>query len=312
MANIPTAYNQVAANKTKTWIIMILFTLFVAIVAYILTSALGYNNSEAIGFTTIFLVVALIMNFASYFYSDSIILAISQAQQIEKKDNPELFRFVENLCLAAGLPMPRIYIIDDSAPNAFATGRDPNHSAVVFTTGILEKIDRLELEGVVAHELSHIKNYDIRVMAVVTILVGLIALMSDVFFRIMWLGGGRKSNDSDRGGSLGAIFLIVGIVLAILSPIIAKLIQLAVSRQREFLADASGVVLTRNPDGLANALLKISADKEPLEVANKGTAHLYIINPFKESHSGWVKSFANLFNTHPSIEERVAALKAMQ
>ena len=312
MTTIPTAYNQVAANKFKTVIIMVLFTLFVVVVAYVLTSALGYNQTEAIGFTTIFLIVALIMNFASFYFSDSIILAISQAHQIEKKDNPQLFNFVENLCIADGLPMPKVYIIDDSAPNAFATGRDPSHSAVVFTTGILEKIDRLELEGVVAHELSHIKNYDIRVMAVVTILVGLIALMSDMFFRMMWFGGGRRNNDENKDNGLGAILIVVGIVLALLSPLIAQLIQLAVSRRREFLADASGAVLTRNPDGLANALIKISADKDPLEVANKGTAHLFIINPFKESHTGGVSWFANLFNTHPSIEDRVKALKEMQ
>lgn len=310
MSNIPTAYNQVAANKRKTWVIMFLFTLFISLVAYILTSALGYSAPEAVGFTTVFLFVALIMNFASFYFSDSIILAISQARRIEKKDNPELFRFVENLCIATGLPMPRIYIIDDSAPNAFATGREPAHSAVVFTTGILEKIDRLELEGVVAHELSHIKNYDIRVMAVVTILVGLIALLSDVFFRMMWFGGGRRNNNN-RNNAAGFL-IIIAIVLAILSPLIAQLIKLAVSRRRELLADASGVLITRNPEGLANALLKISADKEPLEAANKGTAHLYIANPFKSDHKGGIAWFANLFNTHPSIEERVKTLRAMQ
>lgn len=289
---------------------MFLFTLFVAVAAYIFTKALGYGNSESIGFVTIFLIVALIMNFASYFFSDSIILAISQAQKIEKEDSPELFRTVENVAIAAGLPLPKVYLIDDSAPNAFATGRNPEHAAVVFTTGILAKLQPLELEGVVAHELSHVKNYDIRLMAVVTILVGLIALLADMFLRMLWWGGGRRRS-SDNNSAQG-ILLIAGLVLAILSPIIAQLIKFAVSRQREFLADASGAVLTRNPDGLADALIKISADREPLEAANKGTAHLYIINPFKGDHSGGLNWFANLFNTHPSIEERVKALHAMQ
>lgn len=289
---------------------MTLFTLFVAVVAYVFTSALGYSQEEAFGFVTIFLIIALIMNFASYYFSDSIILAISQAHQITKTEAPDLFRVVENLSIANGLPMPRVYIIEDSAPNAFATGRDPKHAAVVFTTGILQKLNRLELEGVAAHELSHIKNYDIRVMAVVTILVGLIALLADMFFRMMFWGGGRKRDENSGGAQ--SILILIAFVLALLSPIIAQLIKLAVSRQREFLADASGSVLTRNPDSLADALLKISADKEPLEVANKGTAHLYIANPFKDKQRGGVGWFANLFNTHPPIEERVKVLRGMQ
>ncbi|HEY4694927.1 MAG TPA: M48 family metallopeptidase [Candidatus Nanoarchaeia archaeon] len=293
----------------KTIVLMVAFTVFVLGITYVLTSALGYTESEAVGFTTIFLVIALIMNFASFYFSDSIILAISAARQIQKSDNPELFRLVENLCIAQGQPMPRIYIIDDTAPNAFATGRDPKHAAVAFTTGILQKLSRLELEGVVAHELSHIKNYDIRVMAVVTVLVGLIALVADMFFRMMWWGGGRRRDD--RGGG-GGILILIAVILALLSPLIAQLIRLAVSRRREFLADASGALLTRNPDSLATALVKISQDKEPLEVANKGTAHLYFENPFKDKQKGGVGWFAGLFNTHPSVEERVAALRAMQ
>ena len=307
---IPTAYNQASSNKFKTWLLMGLFTVFVVTVAFVLTTALGYTGPEAFGFTTVFLLIAIVMNVSSFYFSDSIILAISQAKPIEKKDNQPLFRTVENVCIAAGLPTPRIYIIDDSAPNAFATGRDPSHAAVVFTSGILDKLDHLELEGVVAHELSHVKNYDIRLMAAVTILVGLVALLADMFFRMMWFGGGRRDNN-DRSG-LGAILILIAVILAILSPIIAQLIQLAVSRRRELLADASGAVLTRNPEGLAEALIKISADTEPLEAANKGTAHLYIANPFKEGHSGGVSWFANLFNTHPPIEERVKALRAMQ
>ena len=202
--------------------------------------------------------------------------------------------------------MPKIYIINDSAPNAFATGRDPNHSVVCVTTGILDKLDKIELEGVIAHELSHVRNYDIRLMAIVVILVGLVALLADIFMRSLWYGGNRRRDD--KGSSQG-IFLLIGIILAILSPLIATLIQLAVSRKREFLADASGALLTRYPEGLASALEKISADKEPLEVANNATAHLYIANPFKGKIQGsW---FSNLFNTHPPIEERIKILRSM-
>jgi heat shock protein HtpX len=277
-------------------------------VVYIFTNALGFRGPSALGFSGIALIIAGIMNFFSYYYSDKMVMAISGAKQIQKKDSPTLFRTVENLCIASGLPMPKVYVIDDSAPNAFATGRDPKHAAIAFTTGILEKLSKLELEGVTAHELSHVGNYDTRLMSIVSILVGLVALLADWFLRITWLGGGNRDDDKD---SSSAIFMIIALVLAILAPIVAVLIQLAISRKREFLADASGALLTRNPDELADALLKISADKEPLEVANKATAHLYIVNPFKEGHK-LRGAFANLFNTHPPIEERVKALRAMQ
>ncbi len=247
------------------------------------------------------------MSFASYYYSDKIILGMSKAKQIKKSDYPEFFRIVENLCIGAGIPMPKVYVIDDSAPNAFATGRDPKHAVVCATTGILQKLNKIELEGVIAHELSHIKNFDIRLMAVVVVLVGLVALLADFFMRSLWYGGERRN--SREGNSAAGVFLLIGIVLAILSPIIATLIQLAVSRKREFLADASGALLTRYPEGLAAALEKIGKDKEPLEVANNATAHLYIANPFKGKISGsW---FAGLFNTHPPIEERIKILRSM-
>jgi heat shock protein HtpX len=204
--------------------------------------------------------------------------------------------------------MPKIYIIEDSAPNAFATGRDPEHAVVAVTTGILEKLNKLELEGVIAHELSHVKNYDTRLMAIVSILVGVVALMADYFMRSLWFGG-RRDDDERGSGQLQLIFLAVGIVLAILSPIIATLIQLAISRKREFLADASGALLTRYPEGLASALEKIAKDKEPLEVANNATAHLYIANPFKGKEvTHW---FSSLFDTHPPIEERIKILRSM-
>jgi heat shock protein HtpX len=230
-------------------------------------------------------------------------LGISGAKEVDPKINRELYRLVENLCIASGLPLPKIYIIDDSAPNAFATGRDPKHSAVCFTTGILSKLNKHELEGVIAHELAHIKNRDTLLMSVVSILVGFIALLADWFLRTSFYG------DNDREGN-HAIFFVIAIVAAIVAPLVATLIQLAISRRREFLADATGAYITRDPEQLAYALQKISGDKEPLEAANRATAHLYIINPLKGSHAvGW---FAGLFNTHPPINERVKALMAME
>ncbi len=252
------------------------------------------------------LIVAGIMNFISYYYSDKIVLAVSGAKLVKHNENPNIYHLVENLCIAAGLPVPKIYTIDDSAPNAFATGRDPEHAAIAFTTGILAKLNKQELEGVAAHELSHVGNRDTLVLSVVSVLVGTIALLSDWFLRSLWFGG----RGDDRDNKAGAIFMILALVAAILAPIIATLIQLAVSRRRELLADASGVLLTRFPQGLESALLKISSDKEPLEVANRGTAHLYIVNPLKgEQAVGW---FAGLFNTHPPIAVRIKALKEME
>jgi len=281
---------------------MAMFVVFITTIVFVYGKASGYGLS----YVGIGLIISGIMAFSSYYYSDKMILGMSGAKEIKKKDNPQLFRIVENLCIGAGIPLPKIYIIDDSAPNAFATGRDPKHSVVCVTSGILDKLSKVELEGVIAHELSHVRNYDIRLMGIVVILVGLVALLADFFMRSLWWGNGRDRED--RNSSQG-IFLLIGIVLAILSPLIATLIQLAVSRKREFLADASGALLTRYPEGLASALEKISKDKEPLEAANNATAHLYIANPFKGKIQGnW---FSNLFNTHPPIEERIKILRSM-
>lgn len=305
-----TAYTQVSANKFKTWLIMFFFAAFLTAVIFIFASAWGYDFPSALSFSGIALIIAGILNFFSYYNSDKLVMAISGAKQIAKRDNPTLFRTIENLTIASGLPMPKVYIINDTAPNAFATGRDPQHAAIAFTTGILSKLTKLELEGVAAHELSHVGNYDTRLMAIVAILVGTLALAADFFLRMTFWG--RSSRDNDRGGGQAqAVLMVVGILLAILAPIVATLIQLAISRKREFLADASGALLTRNPDSLADALLKISADKEPLEAANKATAHLYITNPLKNHHDA-IGMFAGLFNTHPPIPERVKALRAMQ
>lgn len=294
-------YSQINSNKIKTWVIIVLFVVFIATLGYVFGKATGYGLS----FVGLMFIFSGIMSFISYYFSDQIILGMSGAKHIQKKDHPQLFRIVENLSIGDGLPMPKIYIMEDSAPNAFATGRDPKHAIVCVTTGVLDKLNKVELEGVIAHELSHIKNYDIRLMSIVVILVGLVALLADMFMHSLWFRG----RDREEGGSAQGAFLIVGIVLAILSPLIATLIQLAVSRKREFLADASGALLTRYPEGLASALEKIAKDKEPLEAANNATAHLYIANPFKGKEiQNW---FAGLFNTHPPIEERVKILRSM-
>lgn len=305
MATINTAWDHVSGNIFKTWLIMFFFSLFVVSIVYIFARAWGYDSGGALSMVGFALIFTGLMNFASYYYSDSIVLGISGAKQIKKTDNPEVFRTVENLCIAAGLPMPRVFIIQDTATNAFATGRDPKHAAICFTTGILQKLNKQELEGVTAHELSHVGNRDTLVMTVVSVLVGVIALLADWYMRSLWFGS--RSRDSKNGNG---IFLILAIVMAILAPIVATLIQLAVSRRRELLADASGVLLTRYPGGLISALQKISGDKEPLEAANRGTAHLYIVNPLKgRDAAGFV---AGLFNTHPPIEARIKALREME
>lgn len=282
---------------------MVLFVIFAVTVAYVIGRATGYGPS----YSFIVFPIAIFTSIGSYFYSDKIVLATSGAKQIAKSDSPELFRIVENLSIGAGIPMPKVHVINDSAPNAFATGRDPKHASIAVTTGLMERLSQIELEGVIAHELSHVKNFDTRLLAVTAVLVGFIALLTDIFMRnLFWGGMGRRDNEDSRSN---AIFLVVGIVLAILAPIVASLIQLAVSRKREFLADASGALLTRYPEGLASALEKIAADPKPLKTASNATAHLYIVNPFKgKKIQGF---FTGLFNTHPPAEERIKILREM-
>lgn len=295
-------YNAIGQNKRKSVLLIFVFLLIITALGYLFSRA--YGQPSILVFAVTFSVVSALI---SYYFSDSITLAMSHARQVDRKSAPELYNVVENLTIAAGLPLPRIYIIDDTAINAFATGRDPKHAVVCVTTGCLQRLNKTELEGVLAHELSHVGNYDIRFMTLVVVLVGIITLLADWFIRIgMW--GGRRRDD--REGNAGQIFAIAGLVLALLSPLIATLMQLAVSRQREYLADASGALLTRYPEGLASALEKIAADKEPLEAANKATAHLYIANPLKNQHDG-VGLFANLFNTHPPVQERIKRLREM-
>ncbi len=245
-------------------------------------------------------IIAGSLSLVSYYSGDKIALATAGARAITKEENPYVYRMVENLCITAGLPIPKVYVIDDPAPNAFATGRDPRHASIAVTTGLIQSLENEELEGVIAHELSHVKNYDIRLMMIVIVSVGVITLLADIFFRGSLFRGSRRREGND-------IFAIIGLALIILSPLFARLIQFAVSRRREFLADASGALLTRYPEGLAKALEKIGQYKQPLHRVNTATAHLYITNPF----GGSGKSFRNLFSTHPPIEERVKALRTM-
>lgn len=290
-------YNQISSNKRKTWLIMFLFVLFITTVGYIF----GKVYESGAFFAGIAFIFASLTAVFSYFSGSNAVLALSGAKQISEKDNPHLYHIVENLCIGTGMPMPKIYIMNDPSPNAFATGRDPKHGVICFTTGILEILNKSELEGVTAHELSHIKNLDIRLMAVVTVLVGFVAILSEFFLRSLWF----KSDDNRAQG----VFVIIGIVLALLSPLVATLIQLSVSRKREFLADASGALLTRYPDGLASALEKLAHDKKPLHNATNATAHLFIENPFQ--HKDTKHWFTNLFNTHPPMEERIKILRSM-
>lgn len=294
-------YEQVDENKLRSGLVIASFIAFIAASAYAITYAMGFDYS----FIGIALILSGVLSFASFYYSDSIILSISGAVPANKRDHFDFYTVTENLVRVAHVPMPKLYVIEDTAMNAFATGRDPEHAVVCATTGLLSRLNRTEIEGVIAHELSHVKNYDIRLMGIVTILVGLVTLLADILLRTRIRGRSRDDND----GNFGAILFIVGIVLALLSPIIAQLIQLAISRRREFLADASGAALTKYPEGLASALEKISGDKEPLEAANKATAHLYIANPLKNRSDsiGW---FAGLFNTHPPVKERIKALRS--
>jgi len=287
-------YSQIDANKRKTRILIAIFLSFVVGVGVFFNVYMDYGYSAVV----IALVISLGMSWFSYYHGDKVALKSSRAKEIQKNDNPYVYRMVENLCITAGMPMPKVHIIDSPALNAFATGRDPEHASIALTTGIINALENEELEGVIAHELSHIKNYDIRVMTIVIVLVGTIALMSDMFFRMSFFGG--SSNRENKN----PIFIVIGIALLILSPIVAELIKLAVSRKREYLADASGSLLTRYPEGLARALEKIAQSPAKLQTASKATAHLFISNPFKGK-------FAGAFSTHPPIQDRIAKLRGM-
>ncbi len=288
-------YTHQSSNVFKTYLLMALFLVFIGGIGYYFSY---YYQSPAI--FTFAIIFSLIMNMVSFWYSDKIALSITKARPVKREEFFDLYTLTENLSIAAGLPSPRLYVIDDSAPNAFATGRDKDHAVIAVTTGLLERLDRSELEGVIAHELSHIGNRDILLMSTVVVLVGMVAILSDILSRNMLFSGGSR-RENGKGGALA----IIGLVLIILSPIIATLIKLAISRRREFLADASASLLTRYPEGLAKALEKISTYSSPMRSASQATAHMFIANPFSS------KSITSLFSTHPKVEDRIKALRNM-
>jgi heat shock protein HtpX len=297
-------FEQISENKFKSGLLVFCFIVLIFLLIWVLQYLLGFGPAGFI----LALLIASLMAFISYWSSDKIVLAISRARPVSKEEYPYLYNVVEGLAIAAGIPAPQCYVIDDTAPNAFATGRNPKNSVICVTTGLLQKMNRAELEGVIGHEMSHIRNYDILLQTLTVVMIGVVALLSDWILRgVFWGGGRRRSLSRGKGSSLVLVLLAVGLVLALLSPLISQLIRLAISRRREFLADASSAQLTRNPAGLASALRKLSSDTEPLEAANKATAHLYIVNPLKD-----LKGFVNkLFSTHPPIEDRIAALEKM-
>jgi len=307
-----TFYSQIAANRRNSFFLMLILVVLLSVLGF----AIGYGTTgqagAGLGWLGIFGVIAIVSSVASYYTGDKVVLGVSKARLVIAAQQPQLINVVTEMALAAAIPMPAVYVIDDTAPNAFATGRDPRHASIAITTGLLEKLDREELQGVIGHELSHVRNYDIRYSLLVGVLVGTVALLADFFLRFtFWggFGGGRRSS-SDRdggGGGLQAVIFVVAIVLAVLAPFFARLVQLAVSRQREYLADASSVELTRNPQGLERALAAISEDKEVLEVANRATQHLYFTNPIKKFEA----RSKGLFSTHPPIVDRINRLRAL-
>ncbi|BCX14857.1 MAG: protease HtpX [Patescibacteria group bacterium] len=302
-------YEATSANKRKSFLVVVFFLAFVSLASYFIVSALSYYwgyEASGLGIFGIALIISGFTTFIGYFFSDKIILTISNAHPADRNQDFEFYTVAENLSLVAGLPKPKLYIIEDSAPNAFATGRNPENAVVCVTRGLLEKLNRTELEGVIAHELSHIKNYDMLLMSIVAVLVGSISLLADIFLRTSFYRGNREEKNG-----IQSLVIILGILFAIVSPIIAQLIKLAISRRREFLADASAVMITKQPSGLISALRKISSDYEPLEVANKATAHLFVVSPFKGKGHRAVDWFSGLFNTHPPIEKRIEVLEKM-
>lgn len=296
-------YTQADSNTRKTWFLITGFFVLIILLGWLFSYLL---NDSTVLYFAVFL--SIFMSFSSYWWSDKIVLAMYKAHPIEKKDNIELYRVVENLCITAGLPLPKIYIIPELQPNAFATGRDKNHAVVAVTKGLLDRLDKTELQGVIAHELSHIGNKDMLLATIVAVMAGIVAMTANFFLRISFFGGGRRRNNDS--GNAGAILAVVGILAAILAPIAATLVQLAISRKREFLADADGALLTRYPEGLASALEKISSDQTPMRIANDATSSLFIDSPYKgQQKTNW---FVKLFMTHPPVEDRIKALRDMQ
>jgi heat shock protein HtpX len=306
-----TFYSQIAANKRNSFLLTLLIVILFALLGFSIGYAIGGDVTSALFVMIIALVVGALLSAGSYFSGDSLVLAASEAHEVDSTSAPQLMNVVQEMAIAANVPMPKVYIIDDTAPNAFATGRDPQHASVAITTGLFEKLDREELQGVMGHELSHVRNYDIRFALLVGVLVGSIALLADFFLRFTFWGGvsgrSRRSDDRSGGNGLQIVFFVVAIVLAVLAPIASRLVQLAVNRQREYLADASSVQLTRNPHGIERALAKISADQEVLEVANRATQHMYFTNPIKK----FEERSKGLFSTHPATVDRINRLRQL-
>jgi heat shock protein HtpX len=306
---VATFYDQIGQNRRNSVLLAAAVIGLLGVLGLAIGVAVTGDPRAAIPSVAVAIGLGLVASLASYYLGDSLVLSVSGAKQVDEQSQPQLLNVVREMATAANVPMPKVYLIDDTAPNAFATGRDPQHASVAITIGLLQKLDREEIQGVMAHELSHVRNYDIRFSLMVGVLVGSIALLADFFLRFTFWGGGRRSRrDSDGGGGgLQLVMFVVAIVLAILAPIIARLVQMAISRQREYLADAAGVELTRNPLGLEQALAKIALDTEPLEVANRATQHLYFENPIK----GVSGKQSNLFSTHPPVLDRINRLRAL-
>ncbi len=303
-----TFYNQISANRRNSLLLALAVVGILGALGFAIGYALTGEVAGSIVTTAIAAGIGLLLGLGTYFAGDRIVLTASGAKEVDEVSAPQLMNVVREIALAANVPMPKVYTIDDSAPNAFATGRDPKHASIAVTTGLLDKLDREELQGVIAHELAHVRNLDIRFSLIVGVMVGSIALLSDFFLRFSFFGGHRRSSrDRDGGGGLQAIMIVVAIVLAVVAPIAARMVQLAVSRQREYLADASSVELTRNPYGLERALAKISGDREVLEVANRATQHLYFTNPIKKFED----RASGLFTTHPPIVERINRIREL-
>jgi heat shock protein HtpX len=296
-------YDRIASNRRRTFLLMAIFFVVVAGAA----TAVGIVAGLPPGLAPIVIIFVAAFVVFSYFGSDSVALNVAGARQVGEEEERDLHRLVENLCIGSGLPMPKVYVIEDGSMNAFATGRDPQHASVAVTRGLMNKLERREIEGVLAHEMSHIGNRDTLVMGTVVVLIGLLALLADIGLRLTWFGAGTRRSYSDKNSKGAGIIVVVALVFVILSPIIARIIAMAVSRQREYLADASGALLTRFPEGLASALEKISGDTDPLDQATKATEHLYFVNPLTDHKS----ALNNLFSTHPPIEERIRLLRAM-
>jgi heat shock protein HtpX len=299
-------YEQIASNRRKSFFLIFFFLVMIAGLAFLFGQMSEFGTYAVIPAV----VLAGAMTWGSYYYSDKIVLAASRAKPVKKDEYPHLFHVVEGLSIAAGISKPRCYVIQDSAPNAFATGRNPENAVIVVTTGLLEKLNRSELEGVVAHEMSHIKNYDVLVQTLAVVMAGVVVLLSDWILRsFFWGGGRRRRSGSDNKSGGGTVLVAAALILAVLAPIFSQIIRMAVSRKREYLADVNGAMLTRYPPGLASALRKLAADKDPLEAANKATAHLYIVNPLKAGRKE--SAMAKLFSTHPPIEDRIKRLEEM-